>query len=147
MFFKGTFSREFDRMRRVSIKGVLLGWAAATATSAVFGSMVLIAVLARVGRNTHGLFHRYPALLVLVATSGLVFFVLGGYLSARIARHDEMLNGGLISFACVLVSLFQTLAGKTTLVTAFLTLVAAPACGAFGGYLRLRQKNAETHPA
>lgn len=131
-------------MRRVSIKGVLIGWLAATAAIFIFVFLVLIARFTLVARNGHNLLHFNSAVRATVVMSGLLFSVMGGYFSAKIARHDEVLNGALISFACVFVSIIQILTGHTTVLAVFLTLIATPACAALGGYLRLRQKHAGT---
>ena len=127
-------------MRRVSIKGVLIGSIAEIAASIVFLSLVFIVIFLHSGRTAYGTFHRHPAAYLLLEVSGLVFSAFGGYLAAWVAKHDELLNGGLSSFLCVLSSLFQILAGRSTYTAAFLTLAAVPACGVLGGYLRITQK-------
>jgi len=133
-------------MSKVSIKGVLIGSVVDITAFSVFFILVGIVILIHDGRSAHGTFHRRPTLTAILVISGLVFSVLGGYLAARVARHDEILNGGFSSFLCVLVSLLQIITGRSTFVATFLTLIAVPVCGALGGYLRLRQRQAETPP-
>jgi hypothetical protein len=70
--------------------------------------------------------------------------VLGGYVSARIAKHDEVLNGALSSLLCIGGGVYgvyaiinDSSAGSLWLHLVFLPL--SPALGAIGGYLRSRQ--------
>jgi hypothetical protein len=77
-----------------------------------------------------------------MSLAGLVCSALGGYVAAWFSKHDELLNGGLSSFLCVLISLSQLTKGNYYYPqpVRVLLLVAAPAFAIFGGYLRLRQK-------
>lgn len=73
--------------------------------------------------------------------------VLGGYLAARIAKRNELLNGALASILCVgsgvyglffgvlPVPLWQHLAG----------FVLSPSLSAFGGYLRIKTKPSQSN--
>jgi hypothetical protein len=73
---------------------------------------------------------------------GLGCSVLGGYVAAWIAKHDELLNGLLSSFLCTAIGVYSVLSGKDSqsmLVQIFL-LIAAPAFALLGGYLRQTQK-------
>jgi hypothetical protein len=67
--------------------------------------------------------------------------VLGGYVSARIAKHDEILNGALSSILCIGFGVYALLgggaAGHSALHLIFLPL--SPALGALGGYLSSRR--------
>ena len=67
--------------------------------------------------------------------------MLGGYVSARIAKHAEVLNGALSSILCVGSGVYAVInlgsAGSLWLHLALLPL--SPALGALGGYLRSRQ--------
>jgi hypothetical protein len=60
-----------------------------------------------------------------------------GYVSARIAKHDEVLNGALSSILCVVGGLYSVLSGSAALHLALLPL--APMLGALGGYLNSRR--------
>jgi hypothetical protein len=77
-----------------------------------------------------------------LSLAGLACSALAGYVAAWLAKHDELLNGGLSSFLCVLFALFQLRNGNNyyPLSVRVLLLIAAPAFAVFGGYLRLRQK-------
>jgi hypothetical protein len=70
--------------------------------------------------------------------------VLGGYVGARLAKHDELLNGSLTSFLCVGGGLYSLAAGigSSSLLLHLVGFVVSPALGLLGGYLRLSQKRA-----
>ncbi len=79
---------------------------------------------------------------------GLGCSLLGGYVAARIAKHDELLNGLLSSFLCVAFGIYSVLAGKDfqpMLAQVFL-LAAAPVFAFLGGYLRQIQSRGLAHP-
>jgi hypothetical protein len=67
---------------------------------------------------------------------------LGGYISARIAKHDEILNGALAAWLCVGSGIY----GMITQFSSgsrwehLAALIFSPLLAALGGYLRLRQK-------
>jgi len=73
---------------------------------------------------------------------GLACSVLGGYIAAVIAKRAGMLNGGLSSFLCVSLGIFSMASGKEThpFFIQLLILLASPACGVLGGFLRMKQK-------
>ena len=74
---------------------------------------------------------------------GSLFSILAGYVSARIARRDEILNGALSSVICVGLGAYGLLSGGVTHYFA-LQVILIPvslALSAFGGYLRFRQIN------
>jgi len=65
------------------------------------------------------------------------FSVLGGYVAARIAKHNELLNGTLASFLCVIASVSAI--GQATPLEVFIGIVGNPLLALGGGYLRLKQ--------
>ena len=73
---------------------------------------------------------------------GLLCSMLGGYVAARIAKHDELLNGTLSSLLCLALGAFMLLSGKDhqPLWIQLGSFIAAPAFACFGGYLCLRSK-------
>ncbi|HZE54242.1 MAG TPA: hypothetical protein VE111_13375 [Bradyrhizobium sp.] len=81
------------------------------------------------------------ALFISSSILGAICSVLGGYVSARIAKHNEVLNGGLSAILCVGSGVYTVITdsavGHLWLHLAYLPL--SPALGAFGGLLRLRQ--------
>ena len=72
---------------------------------------------------------------------GALCSVLGGYVSARIAKHHEILNGALSSILCIGFGVYALFSGSAAdqvgLHLVFLPL--SPALGAFGGYLSSRR--------
>ena len=92
-------------MRRVSIKGVLIGSVVDIVASLLSGILiavfvVLISVLAHIQRRS---LDQFGALAGVWFACGLVISALGGYIAARIARHDEVLNGALSASLCILI--------------------------------------------
>jgi hypothetical protein len=92
------------------------------------------------------------SLYVLQLLIGTACSVLGGYIGARIAKHDELLNGSLTSFLCVAISLYSMVGGRVSgpRVLQLTELLASPALGLVGGFLRLAQKRANgmaIHPS
>lgn len=73
--------------------------------------------------------------------AGAACSVLGGYVSARIARHDELLNGALSSLLCVGSGMYAVISGGAAddlwMHLVFVRL--NPALGALGGYLQSRR--------
>jgi hypothetical protein len=65
--------------------------------------------------------------------------ILGGYVSARIAKHDEMLNGTLSSILCTGFGIYSLVNGTGSLWLHVLYLLLSPALGAPGGYLQSRR--------
>ena len=75
---------------------------------------------------------------------GAMFSILGGYIAALIAKHDEPLNGALSSILGLLSRIYRLLTGSHPIywiLLEILTLILSPLFGMFGGYLRLKQKS------
>jgi len=81
-------------------------------------------------------------LFVIGLVVGALCSVLGGYVGARLATHDEMLNGSLTSFLCVAIGLYSLSRGNASgsLPLQLLGFISSPALGLLGGYLRVLQK-------
>jgi putative membrane protein (TIGR04086 family) len=140
-------------MRRISIKGVLLGGVVDITSSVVLGIPFAIyasfhAVLAHTPKDQVG-----PAISALVNSppiylgelvTGLACSVLGGYIAGRIAKHDELLNGALSSILCLALGAFTLLSGKDShsLAVQILLFLASPTFGLLGGYLSLLRRRA-----
>lgn len=60
-------------------------------------------------------------------------------MSARVARHDEVLNGALASTLCVGLGIYAVVNGTGRLWLDVLYLPLSPALAALGGYLRSLQ--------
>jgi hypothetical protein len=85
--------------------------------------------------NENQLFHAY------YIVTGSLCSILGGYIAARISKHDEILNAALASFLCVSAGMIAILSGVSPdpVWQKILFLFLSPALSAFGGKLRLRE--------
>ena len=81
--------------------------------------------------------------LIVVACS-----VLGGYIAAKVAKHDEILNGGCSSILSVMLGLYFMASGKNIhpLWLQVVHLISAVVFACLGGYLRIRQVRGRTVP-
>ena len=142
-------------MKRVSIKGVLLGGLVDIISTNIVSISFVVYVM-----STRGLLHMPPnqvnaAFIATVHGSiwlyslqqliGCGCSTLGGYLSARIARHDELLNGVLSSFLCVAVGIYALATGKVA-TAEFLLFPFSVLSALAGGYFRMLQQRASTRP-
>ena len=135
-------------LEKVSFKGVVLGAIADVGGSSIWVvipaiylfskyHIYLLPHLQQASRLQNLLLHD-PVITVLSWLIGGGFSILGGYIAARIAKHDELLNGTLASFLCVLFSLFAI--GKSPVLLVIIGVLVNPLLGFVGGYLRLLQK-------
>ena len=92
--------------------------------------------------------HANPTLYGLQLLIGFGCSVLGGYVAAWIAKHDELLNGALSSFLCIAIGVYSLARGKMSgsLPAEILLLIASPLCAFLGGYLRILQKGVVARP-
>ena len=133
-------------MHRISVKGILIG------TLTMIGAMTLIPLLiiattpflrrndilsALGGYST-------PYYLVIIVLICLTF-ILGGYVGARVAKREEVLNGTSSSLFVVGSSLLLTAAHPrgVNFVALLCTMSVIIALAALGGYLRHRQVRAK----
>jgi hypothetical protein len=86
--------------------------------------------------------HASPSLYGLQLLIGFGCSVLGGYVAAWIAKHDELLNGALSSSLCIAIGVYSFARGKMlgTLPVEILLLSASPLGAFLGGYLKRLQK-------
>ena len=134
---------------KVSFRGVVVGGIVDVVASGLLGVPLVIYVMLK-----HDLLHSPPSsaaitsalhasgLYGLQLAIGLSCSVLGGYIAASIAKHDELLNGLLSSFLCTALGAYSVFSGKASESprTQTLLLIASPAFAFLGGYLRQRQK-------
>lgn len=80
---------------------------------------------------------------------GLVCSVLSGYVAAWLAKHDELMNGGLSSVLCVELSIYTISTGKDSNPhwLQFLLLMASPLLALLGGDLMRRLRRSRLQPA
>jgi hypothetical protein len=141
-------------MRSVSLKGVLIGGITDVVTSVILGIPFAIYAMSRldlaqipkekVGSAVTAAMSGNIPLYLGQLIVGMGCSVLGGYVSAWLAKHDELLNGALSAFLCVSIGLYSIALGKDShsLLVQILLLIASPALGLLGGYLRLKHQRA-----
>ncbi len=145
-------------MKRVSVMGVVVGAVADIVASNVAAFPILVVAATKVDVRSlpkqeqgHALLQAVQATHSLFAAQlllGSACSVLGGYIAARIAKHDQVLNGALSAFLCVGLGVYALLAksdGFSPLTHAAL-FVASPLCGALGGYLAERGSRSTAGP-
>jgi hypothetical protein len=146
-------------MSKVSVKGVLIGSVVDVVASVVLGlPFALYAMLkidlshapnaeasAAVTTAIHANLPLYMAQLLV----GLSCSVLGGYVAAWLAKHDELLNGGLSSVLCVALGIYTLATGRDSNPPWLqaLLLVASPLLALFGGDLMRRLRRGRLQPA
>jgi hypothetical protein len=148
-------------MNKISIKGVLIGGIVDVATSIVLGIPIAIYAFAKIdfahtpkdqmAAAMTAAMNGHPSIFVIQMVVGLACSALGGYVAARLAKHDELLNGTLSSFLCTAIGIYSIAAGKDShsLAVQILTFVGSPVFALIGGYLALlhRGKTGLTPPA
>jgi hypothetical protein len=138
-------------MSKVSLKGVLVGGITDVGATIILGvPLALIFVVAKVDfvhmpkdqvqAAVAAAIHGNTFLYAVQVLIGAACSVLGGYVAARIAKHDELLNGALSSFLCIGMGLYSVVGGKdsSSLPVQLLLLLASPVLGLLGGYLGLK---------
>lgn len=142
---------------KVSVVSIVVGGITDVVASSVLALPVVIYVMVK-----YDLFHRASgptAITSLIHSSawlyglqlgiGLGCSVLGGFVAAWMAKHDELLNGLLSSFLCTAIGIYSIVSGKDSQplgIQVFL-LAVTPAFAFFGGYLRQTQKRMGRMPA
>jgi len=137
---------------KVSLKGVLIGGVLDILSSSVLGIPLAVYAVSKVdlahtpkdqlGAAIAAVSQENPWLYGTQLAVGLACSVLAGYVAAWLAKHNELLNGTLSSFLCVALGIFSIASGKDSHAhwVQILILISAPACGFFGGYLRVWQR-------
>ncbi len=135
-------------MRRISFKGVAIGNIVDIVATNIVMVPIMIYVLASARAGSlpdHGadfvmkILRGSAVFLTASSILGGLCSVLGGYISARIAARDEVLNGALASILCVGLGVYAVVTGTGLRWLDMLYLPLSPALGALGGYLRARQ--------
>jgi uncharacterized membrane protein YfcA len=136
---------------KISFKGVLIGGIVDISSSFLMGLPLAIYAVSKVDLAHTQKDQLGPAITAVTHTPwlygtqlllGLIGSVLGGYVAAWVAKHDELLNGALSSVLCLAGGIYMIASGKDShaLWVSILMLSISPMCGFFGGYLRLRQR-------
>jgi putative membrane protein (TIGR04086 family) len=146
-------TRKRGALSKVSIKGVLIGSILDIVSSVILGMPFGIYAVSQVDvahtpkeqlqSAVSAAMHSNMSLYLGTLLVGMACSVLGGFVAAWLAKHDELLNGALSSILCVLGAVWSISAGKDPqpMWTQTLLLIASPALGLLGGYLRLRQRS------
>jgi hypothetical protein len=148
-----------DTTVRVSSKGVLVGGVVDVVLS--FALQLPFAIYAvfkvaqmQIPRSEHpaavaAMIHGNPMLYSAQLLIGLACSVLGGYVAGSIAKGDELLNGGLSAFLCMILGLWVMTSGRDSdpMWLQLLLLVASPALATLGGGLKRMQRKRQVQHA
>ena len=145
-------------MSTVSIKGVILGGIVDVFTSVVLSLPFAIYATSKVNLSHAESAHASITVTAAIRSNvplywgqllvGLACSVLGGYVAAWLAKHDELLNGGLSSFLCVGLGIYTMASGKDSdaMWVQILMLIASPILALIGGILmRLQRRKSTMH--
>jgi hypothetical protein len=134
-------------MTRVSVKGVVVGGVLDIGATFVFSVPLTAVAMVQLGLTGLPEPERTAAVMktmgpgssyyVVGLLLGSACSILGGYVAARIAKHDERLNGALSAWLCMLSGIYSWVTGAypATVLAHLGFLVLSPAVGALGGYL------------
>lgn len=147
-------ARWFDRRSESNVKISVLAVAIGGISDVVLSTLLAIPVIIYV-MIKYDLLHAPHGAAAIASTIGssawlyglqlivgMAGSVLGGYIAARLAKHNELLNGLLSSFLCITIGVYSALSGKNShpiLWQTFL-LISAPALALLGGYLSQKRK-------
>jgi hypothetical protein len=141
---------------RVSFVGVVIGGVTDVVASSLFGVPLVIYMIVKYdllhapkgSAEIASSIHSNAWLYGLQLTIGLGCSVLGGYVAAWIAKHDELLNGLLSSFLCIAIGIYSVFSGKDSqsVLLQIALLTAAPVFAFLGGFLRQTQKRIDRTP-
>jgi len=142
-------------MKRVSFKAVAIGNITdIVATAVVSLPMMIYITLGTLGgppssNRVTEILASMPLFVALSKVLGALCSVLGGYVSARIAKHDELLNGALSSILCMASGVAAIINGSSVSPSwlHFVYLPLSPALGALGGFLCLHRMRARNAPS
>jgi hypothetical protein len=139
-------------MNKISIRAVMVGGVTDIVATVILTLPLVIYVieseltgslkgLVQAQAAVMGTFRASPILYGLQLVIGLACSVLGGYVAARVAKHDELLNGLLASSLPVALGVYSLAAATDSgpLLLSVLLLIASPLCSGLGGHLRLVQ--------
>jgi hypothetical protein len=141
--------------KKVSFLGFIVGSLVDVVGTNIWGVFITIYVLisfnllgmaqsapTEISGRIYSIFKTDPFVFSANLIVGSLFSILGGYIGATIAKHDELLNGALSSFLCVgsgLISFFVH-PQSTSILLVIISLVLSPLLAMFGGFLRLKQR-------
>jgi len=135
-------------MNKISVRGVVVGGVTDIVATVILTLPLVVFVIATELTGTPkgplqaavmAAIQANPLLYGLQSLVGLACSVLGGYVAARVAKHDELLNGLLASFLPVALGVYSLATNLGPLLLPVLLLIASPLCSRLGGHLRLVQ--------
>jgi len=137
---------------KISVKGVLIGGIVDIVTSVVLGLPFAIYAMFKVDLSHIPKAQASAAMTAVIQGNlplyagqllvGLASSVLGGYVAAWLAKHDELLNGGLSSAFCVALGIYAVATGKDPNPhwLQVLLFLASPLMALLGGDIMRRQR-------
>jgi hypothetical protein len=146
-------------MAQLSPKAIIVGGIVDVGSSIVLGIPLVYYVLTKIGisgapgpgaeTGVIAAIHSSPVLRPLQLVIGCACSVLGGYVAARIARRDHLVNALLASWLCAGIGIYSIVVGKgaDSLWLQTLLIGVTFACYALGGYIRLRSVPRRSAPA
>ena len=136
-------------MGKLSFKGIIIGGIADVVLTSILGIPLTIYIIStlnlshtpqdQISSVIISAIHANSSFHVAQLLIGLSCSMLGGYIAAWIAKHDELLNGGLSSFFCLAIGVYSFSSGKISveLWEKLLEFIASPVFALIGGYLRI----------
>jgi hypothetical protein len=142
-------------MNKISIRGVMIGGVTDILATVILTLPLVVHVISELTDTLKdplqtavtAAIQANPLLYGLESVIELACSALGGYVAARVANHDELLNGLLASSLPVALGAYSltTASESGPLLLSILLLIASPVCSGFGGHLRLVQIRGRAH--
>ncbi len=141
-------------MRRVSWMAVVVGGIVDVGGTTIAGLPVVFYVMAtgnilalpqtEQAAAVTAFIQGHTALYVALAAVGTFCSLVGGYVSALMARRSEVLHAALSSYLCLGLGIWTLASGQEQMPTWLFVLLLplSPIVAGLGGYLRLRQTRA-----
>jgi hypothetical protein len=133
-------------VKKLSISGILLGGIVDVLSTSILAAPIFLYVVFRYGA-VHGPKMLHESLLLAMGQwlIGVFGSVLGGYVAAWMAGHDEVLNAALSAYLGIGVAIVSWIASASAISTPerLLEVALAPLFAAVGGYLKLNLKRSK----
>ena len=100
-------------INRISLKGVAIGNITDIVATYVVMLPLIISIAVSSGLPPAEVLKGSTVFYVSYTILGGICSVLGGYVAARIAKHDELLNGALSAILCVGGGMYAVISGRT----------------------------------
>ncbi len=146
-------------MKKISVKGALIGSVTDIVSTNILMGLIMVALTgyySSQGMSQESItelfsnIHEDKGLLyVLSMVIGAFCLMLGGFVSALIAKKSEVLNGTLASVFCLsgnIYSLFIT-DMELSITDILISIFISPLFAMIGGWIRMKQKSLKTETA